>query len=320
MVAGIGLVVLIFSPLPLNFSRKAAKTQRIFEVYSLEKYFSQTPTSRLCVFARENMSGNPTDSLSNNTRERFGGIARLYGADALVRFQAAHVAIIGIGGVGSWVAEALARSGIGTLTLMDLDDICLTNTNRQAHTLDSTIGQPKTAAMAARLRAINPEITVHERAAFYSEATSEAFFETEYSMIVDAIDSVRQKAHLLAGARQRKRPIVAIGGAGGRIDATRIKVADLSRTEGDRLLMLVRKTLRTQYRFPREGKGKFRIPCVYSDEPPRFPWADGRICATREPDSPGGLNCDAGLGSASHITASMGLFAAGIALGALGKD
>lgn len=259
-------------------------------------------------------------SLSTDTLERFGGIARLYGIEGLARFQAAHVVIIGIGGVGSWVAESLARSGIGSLTLMDLDDICLTNTNRQAHTLDSTIGQSKTAAMAARLRAINPEITVHEQAAFYNESTSEAFFETPYSLIVDAIDSVRQKAHLIATARARKYPIISIGGAGGRVDATRIQVADLSRTKGDRLLMLTRKTLRTRYRFPREGKGKFRIPCVYSDEPPRFPWSDGRICTTREPDSPGGLNCDAGLGSASHVTASMGLFAAGAVLEALARE
>jgi tRNA A37 threonylcarbamoyladenosine dehydratase len=263
---------------------------------------------------------NSAASISGNAPERFGGIARLYGDDALACFQAAHIVIIGIGGVGSWVAEALARSGIGTLTLMDLDDICLTNTNRQAHTLDSTIGQAKTEAMANRLRGINPEIIVHEKAAFYNEATSEDFFSTAYSMIVDAIDSVRQKSHLIAMARQRNRPLVTVGGAGGRIDPTRIKVADLSQTEGDRLLMLTRKTLRTRYRFPREGKGKFRVPCVYSDEPPRFPWTDGRICTTREPDSPGGLNCDAGLGSATHVTASMGLFAAGVVLEAVARE
>lgn len=262
---------------------------------------------------------SPPEPAPSPYAARFGGIARLYGADALERFRQAHVAIVGIGGVGSWVAEALARSGVGTLTLMDLDDICLTNTNRQVHALDDTIGQAKISAMARRLRAINPEIVVHERPAFYGESTTSAFFETPYSAVVDAIDSVRQKAHLLAAARERAVPIVTIGGAGGRIDPTRIRVADLSRSEGDRLLMLVRKKLRTEHRFPRVDKGKFKIPCVYSDEPPRFPGADGSVCATRTPGSPGGLNCDAGLGSATHVTASMALFATGLVLEVVGR-
>lgn len=243
--------------------------------------------------------------------ERFGGIARLYGGGALSRFHAARVAVVGIGGVGSWVAEALARSGIGTLVLVDLDDICVTNTNRQLHALNSTIGRPKTAVMEERVQAINPSIRVERLDLFYGESTAGTFFSSGCDVVVDAIDSVRQKAHLLATARQRQTPVVSVGGAGGRIDPSRIQIADLSQTHGDRLLMLVRKQLRTQYGFPREGKGRFRIPCVFSDEPPRFPWANGEICATREPGMAGGLNCDAGLGSATHITASMGLFAAG---------
>jgi len=255
---------------------------------------------------------------SSSYFQRFGGIARLYGQDGLEAFSRAHVAIIGIGGVGSWVAEALARSGVGTLTLMDLDDICLTNTNRQIHALEETIGAPKIRIMAGRLRSINPEIVVHEEPAFYRETTAETLFQAPFTYIVDAIDSVRQKAHLLATARRLGRPVVSIGGAGGRIDPTRIQIDDLSRSSGDRLLMLVRKKLRSAYRFPRLGKGKFRIPCVFSDEPPRFPAADGSICALRDPSEPPGLNCDTGLGSATHITASMGFFAAGIVLRGLG--
>lgn len=246
--------------------------------------------------------------------ERFGGIGRLYGRATLEKFRSAHVAIVGIGGVGSWVAEALARSGIGTITLVDLDDICLTNTNRQIHALEGTVGRPKITVMAERLRAINPEITVIEESLFFSESTAEAFFSKPFDLVVDAIDSVRQKALLLAMAKERKIAAVTVGGAGGRIDPGSIKVADMSQTHGDRLLMLTRKKLRQEYRFPRTGKGKFKIPCVYSSEPPRYPWSDGSICETREPDSPGGLNCEAGLGSATHITASMGLFAAGLAL------
>jgi tRNA A37 threonylcarbamoyladenosine dehydratase len=252
--------------------------------------------------------------MTNDYTQRFGGIGRLYGEAGLKRFHAAHIAIVGIGGVGSWVAESLARSGIGTITLVDLDDICVTNTNRQIHALDHTVGKSKIAVMAERLKAINPEIIVHEQSRFYLESTAEEFFETPYSVVIDAIDSVRQKAHLLATARAKGVRIVTVGGAGGRTDVSRIKVADLSVSRGDRLLMLTRKKLRQQYRFPRTGKGKFKIPCVYSDELPKYPWADGSVCETRPDDSPGGLNCDSGLGSATHITASMGLFAAGLAL------
>ncbi|MGA1205793.1 MAG: tRNA threonylcarbamoyladenosine dehydratase [Opitutales bacterium] len=257
--------------------------------------------------------------LSTGYIERFGGIGRLYGEAALARFQKAHVAVVGIGGVGSWVAEALGRSGIGTLTLVDLDDICLTNTNRQIHATDSTIGHSKVRIMAKRLKAINPEVVIHEQHLFYGESTSSTFFASPCSAVVDAIDSVRQKTHLLATAREKGIPIVTVGGAGGRTDASRIKVADLSVSRGDRLLMLTRKKLRQEYRFPRTGKGKFKIPCVYSDELPKFPLADGSVCETRPDNTPGGLNCDAGLGSATHVTASMGFFATGLVLEALGR-
>ena len=253
-------------------------------------------------------------STSSDFQERFGGIGRLYGAETLNTFRGAHIAIVGIGGVGSWVAESLARSGIGTLTLVDLDDICVTNTNRQIHALGDTVGKAKIRVMAERLKAIHPEITIHEQSMFYGESTAEQFFETPYTVLVDAIDSVKQKAHLLANTRDRNIPAVTVGGAGGRRDPSRIKIADLSMSSGDRLLMLTRKKLRQQYRFPRTGKGKFKIPSVYSDEPPLYPWSDGSLCDTREPDSPGGLNCEVGLGSVTHITASMGLFAAGLTL------
>jgi tRNA A37 threonylcarbamoyladenosine dehydratase len=253
-------------------------------------------------------------------QERFGGIGRLYGNEAMATFRTTHVVIVGIGGVGSWTAESLARSGIGEITLVDMDDICLTNTNRQVHTLHNTVGGPKISVMARRLKEINPALKVNERSMFYTESTAEEFFSIPCNAIVDAIDSVRQKTHLLATARQRKIPIVTAGAAGGRSDVSRIKVADLSKSRGDPLLMLVRKKLRTAYRFPREGKGKFRIPCVYSDELPIYPWTNGSVCEEREPGTPSGINCDVGLGSATHITASMGLFAAGLVLDLLAQQ
>lgn len=248
---------------------------------------------------------------SGEYQSRFGGIARLYGNAALRTFSTSHVAVVGIGGVGAWIAEALVRSGIGTLTLMDLDDICVTNTNRQVHALNATIGQSKVDVMAERLRAINPLIEIHPLKAFYGESTEERLFSIPFDMLADAIDSVRQKAHLLAAARRRQRPVVCVGGAAGRVDPCKIAVNDLSRTEGDRLLMLVRKKLRTEYGFPRPDKGRFRIPCVYSNEVPRYPAADGSVCSRPEPGTPGGMNCDTGLGSATHVTASMGFVAAG---------
>lgn len=246
--------------------------------------------------------------------DRFGGVARLYGENALRAFTRAHVAVIGLGGVGSWTAESLARSGIGSLTMVDLDDVCLSNANRQVHTTDSTVGQPKVEAMAKRLRAIHPDIRIHPLAAFYTESTSADLLNQPFSLVIDAIDSVRQKAHLLAQCHQRQLPVISVGGAGGRIDPTRIRTADLSQSEGDRLLMLVRKKLRSQHNFPRTGKGRFRIPCVFSDEPPRYPWEDGCVRTSRPPESSGGLTCDAGLGSVTHLTAAMGLFAAAKAL------
>jgi tRNA A37 threonylcarbamoyladenosine dehydratase len=252
--------------------------------------------------------------LSSDWQARFAGIARLYGDAALATFAHSTVAIVGLGGVGAWVAEALARSGVGRLRLVDLDDICLTNTNRQIHALASTIGQSKVQAMARRLQDINPELKLDCREQFYTEATAEAFFAEPADLVVDAIDSVRQKAHLLAACRERGSTVITIGGAGGRLDPTRIKTADLSRSEGDRLLMLVRKKLRSAYRFPRVGKGRFRIPCVYSDEPPRFPLGDGKVCMDRPENTGSGLTCDNGLGSATHVTASMAFFATSLAL------
>lgn len=252
-------------------------------------------------------------------QERFGGIGRLYGRKALDVFNDSHITIVGIGGVGSWVAEALARTGIGKISLVDMDDICLTNTNRQIHALNETVGKSKISTMAKRLKAINPDVVVNERHMFYNENSADAFFSESCSAIVDAIDSVRQKTHLLVEARKRNIPIVTVGGAGGRTDVSHIKVADLSKTRNDRLLMLVRKKLRQSYRFPREGKGKFNIPCVYSDELPSYPQSDGTVCQTREEGTPGGMNCEVGLGSVTHITASMGFFAAGLVLDGLTK-
>ncbi|MGE9271273.1 MAG: tRNA threonylcarbamoyladenosine dehydratase, partial [Verrucomicrobiales bacterium] len=162
-----------------------------------------------------------------NLEERLSGIARLYGHKAFQNFQQASVTIVGVGGVGSWAAESLARSGIGTLTLVDPDDLCVTNTNRQIHALEGQYGRPKTSALAERLRLIQPDIEIHEIQAFYSEKSVDEVLEPPANAVIDAIDSIRAKCHLLATCYERHIPIISSGAAGGRRDPTRISVADL---------------------------------------------------------------------------------------------
>ena len=166
---------------------------------------------------------------------RFGGIARLYGDDGLEKLRAAHVCVVGIGGVGSWTAEALARSGVGNLTLIDLDEVCLTNTNRQIHALKDSIGKAKVQEMDKRIRGINPDCTVETRVEFFTEQTSDSILATRYDYVVDAIDGVSNKSLLLAQCRAREIPVITCGAAGGRRDSTAVCVADLARAKYDRL-------------------------------------------------------------------------------------
>lgn len=242
---------------------------------------------------------------------RFSGISRLYGTSGLSRLQAAKVAVIGIGGVGSWVAEALARSGIGSITLIDLDDICITNTNRQLHALHDTVGAQKTHVMAERIRLINPNCQVQCIEDFYTEENSEAILAHGFDYIVDAIDSLNSKVHLIHTCKIRKIPVVTVGGAGGRRDPGMIKRADLSASFGDGLLKRVRKKLRTQYNYPLEGL--FNIPCVFSNEQPYFPSNDGEVCRVPKDKALNyNLDCNSGFGTASFVTGTFGFTAAAI--------
>jgi len=253
---------------------------------------------------------------------RFGGIARLYGLASLEKFSRSHVMVVGLGGVGSWTVEALARTGVGQFTLVDLDDLCLTNTNRQIHATSETIGQSKAAALAARVTLINPEARCEIQPCFYSEKNAEDLLASHPDVVVDAIDSVRQKCHLLATCREKNIPVIASGGAGGRIDASQIRIDDLSKTHGDALLLSVRKRLRSEYRFPKAEKKarKFKIPAVFSPEQPKFPTCDGGTSIERPEEMPGGLKCDSGYGAATHLTATFGNFMAGWVLDCLRQD
>ncbi|TFW10609.1 tRNA cyclic N6-threonylcarbamoyladenosine(37) synthase TcdA [Oxalobacteraceae bacterium OM1] len=240
---------------------------------------------------------------------RFGGIARLYGDAALARFRQAHVCVIGVGGVGSWIVEALARSAIGRITMIDLDNVAESNINRQIHALTDTIGKPKVTALSERIAQINPYCRVTEVEDFIDPDNIEAMIGRQgFDYVIDAIDNVRAKTALIVYCRAHRIPLVTIGGAGGQIDPTKIEIRDLARTEQEPLLAKVRKRLRTQHGFPRGAKSKFNIDAVFSTEPLKFPEA-GEACDVGSSGSITGLNC-AGFGSSMVVTASFGLVAA----------
>jgi len=241
---------------------------------------------------------------------RFGALGRLYGEPGLARLKAAHVCIVGLGGVGSWVVEAFARSGIGQLTLVDLDEVCLSNVNRQLHALSSTVGASKANTLAARVAEIAPDCKVVVENCFFTVSTAERLLAVDYDYIVDSIDSTQHKCELIAQARRRGQRLITCGGAGGCIDPSRVRIDDLARTVNDPLLLQVRKRLRRDYGFPGFKRQKFKIDCVYSDESPLFPQQDGSVSCQRVSDADYRLNCDTGFGSATFLTGTIGFFLA----------
>jgi len=242
---------------------------------------------------------------------RFGGIARLYSQDGLQRLRAAHVCIIGIGGVGAWAAEALARSGVGALTLVDLDEVCVTNINRQLHALTETVGRAKVEVMAERLRAINPGCRVTAEQKFFNEQTAAELLAPKFDFILDAIDNVPNKVLLLVQCHEKKLPVIICGGAGGRRELTSVRLGDLSKASHDKLLSEVRRRLRQDHHFP-AGQSAMDLPCVYSVERTVFPQPDGSVCEMRlEAEDGARLNCNGGLGSATFVTGAFGFAAAG---------
>lgn len=247
--------------------------------------------------------------MSADLNRRFGGVARLYGNDALKRLQAASVCVIGIGGVGSWAAEALARTAVGRITLIDLDMVAESNANRQLHALDDQFGRAKVDVMAERIRSINPDCQVETIEDFVTGENLAELLAPQFSVLIDAIDQVRVKVALVAYCKQRGLPIVLAGAAGGQTDPTQIRIADLSRTEQDPLLAKVRANLRRQHHFPR-GKEKFGVPAVFSTEALRYP-ENGDSCSTDQ--GPAGLNC-AGFGSSVCVTSVFGMVAAAEAI------
>lgn len=251
-----------------------------------------------------------------DAERRFGGIARLYGADGLARLQAAHVCVIGIGGVGSWAAEALARSGVGSLTLIDLDHVAESNINRQIHAADATLGMAKIEAMARRIAGFAPDCRLTLIDDFLSEENV-ALILPACDGIVDAIDNVRAKAALIAHCKKNRIALITTGGAGGRVDPTRVQVDDLARTIQDALASNVRARLRKEYGFTRDPKKKFGVECVFSPEQLRrpvteacaVPDAAGAAASDAKARAPQGLSC-AGYGSSVAVTSTFGMVAA----------
>ena len=316
-----------------------APVPRLYQVTTIHRYGSILFTPQ----DRDGIEGS--DSVEEINNLRFGGVSRLYGPHNLSRLQRSHVAIVGVGGVGCWTAESLCRSGVGAITLIDLDELCISNSNRQLHAMVGTVGRRKTAVLAERLRCINPSCVVQELTDFVTPENVDEIvdrihredwnkFGAEVSelrgqfVIVDAIDNVHDKAALLVACRQRTIPFVTVGGAGGKRDPTRVRIADITGATNDMLLRQVRKLLRREYGFPRESKGSEKrlhhkrnaisnmhikagelrsgqpwgVACVYSDEK--------ALSAILDASSNGLLGCDGAFGTACSVTGTFGFVAA----------
>jgi tRNA threonylcarbamoyladenosine dehydratase len=242
------------------------------------------------------------DSDQSIYQRRFGGLARLYGELGLRRLQAAHVVVVGIGGVGSWAAEAIARSGVGEITLIDMDVVSESNINRQLPALGSTLGANKIDVMAQRMRDINPQVTLHLIDEWISGENVASLIPQTAQVLIDAIDQPRAKAAMIHCAVQRQLPVLICGAAGGRRKATGFALTDIAQVKGDALIAAVRARLRRDHGFSREPGGLFGVLAVHSQELP---------VATSTVD--GSLNCG-GYGSSVMVTATLGLVAANAAV------
>jgi tRNA A37 threonylcarbamoyladenosine dehydratase len=273
------------------------------------------------------MTGISTPGLSMDAADvqrRFSGLERLYGVTGAARIRAAHVVVVGLGGVGSWAAEALARSGVGRLTLIDLDHVAESNINRQVHAIDSTVGQAKVQAMRERIAQIHPGCQVNCIEEFVEPGNWPQLLEdakpasslqpqcVPASALIDACDQVQAKTALSAWAMRQRVGFISVGAAGGKRLAHQVDIDDLARVTHDPLLAQLRYRLRKHHRAPRDGK-KIGVPCVFSREPVSAPDAS---CDLGGGD--GSLNCH-GYGSVVSVTASFGLCAAGWVLDFLAR-
>lgn len=257
--------------------------------------------------------------MSTRTHRRFDRAARLLGDDGLARLGSSTATIIGLGGVGSFAAEALCRSGVGRLILVDFDRVCVTNTNRQLHAMKGTLGKLKVEVMAERLRAINPDATIDTRREFYSDRNADRVLTPEPDVVVDAIDNVKAKLHLIATCIRQRLRLVSSMGAAARLDPSKVRVADLAQTRVDPFARHLRKDLRRKFGI--DCSRPVGVRAVYSEETPRAPRAlaydqEGYLCVC-----PGGHNgmhdCDHGSrvdGSLPFVPATFGMTLAATAV------
>lgn len=244
---------------------------------------------------------------------RFDRMGRLVGDEMMKKLFGTHVMVIGLGGVGSWAAEAIARAGVGRITIIDFDEICITNANRQLHALQGLVGQKKSNVMADRLKKINPQASIESVPLFYNKDTAEQILSLQPDYVLDAIDNLTAKTHLLNECRTRGIKVITSGGASGKMDPTRIKIIDLAKTNIDPLSHSVRKILRQEYNFPKQKF--FNIPCVFSDEVPLQPieliYDNGQgfkcVCPHGEIDPHGCMHRSIIYGTAGFVTGAFGL-------------
>lgn len=245
---------------------------------------------------------------------RFGAMGRLYGEKKFSRFKGSHIAVIGVGGVGSWTAEALCRSGIGELTLIDLDEVCVSNTNRQLHALSHTVGQTKVSVLKERLQQINPTVVINSVEDFLTSETISTLLNERMTVVVDAIDSLKNKAILADYCKKNGHKLVTVGGAGGKMDPTLIRIRDLSESTQDSLLKRLKKKLRRDFDFDKTGP--MNITAVYSEERAVFPNEQGETCFKKDlaDKTQAKLDCATGMGTASFATGAFGFAAAKAAI------
>ena len=258
---------------------------------------------------------------SYKLHRRFDRMGRLIGDSKMNRLLKSHVMVVGLGGVGSWAAESLVRSGVGEVTLVDFDEICVTNINRQLHALSGMVGKQKAVVMADRMKMINPGLKVNAIVKFYNAEHCAEVFAKRPDFVIDAIDNMTAKCHLIDYCRREGIPLITSTGSGGRLDPMQIKVADLSVTEVDPLARELRKILRQKYGYPAEGK-PFGINAVYSTEMYTEPMdlhydgGKGFRCVCPQGDNPY-FTCDSRnliMGNASFVTGTFGFICASVAV------
>jgi tRNA A37 threonylcarbamoyladenosine dehydratase len=247
--------------------------------------------------------------------DRFDGVKRVYTQESFKILQKLHFLVVGIGGIGSWACESFIRSGIGELTIVDLDDICISNTNRQIHAHEGNYGKMKVDVMKDRLLQINPEAKINIIENFFSETSKDEILNKDYDYVLDCIDSVKSKCILISECRKRGIKIMVTGGAGGKFDPRFVTIKDINKANNDPLVQTVRRKLKTTYNFPKSS-ADFGIPCTFSPENRTLPEiGKDEFSATR------GINCQNGFGSLTFVTGTFAFIATSFIINdVLGKE